>query len=230
MSHWKLTQQRLWLIFLYTHTHDKKQTAYNILSSIAAHLCKCILNIPSDVVSLHKDNVTSSVLSSTEHYQMYALDKVLFPERDPLLSVLRELVGHSDSSKPNLLVNSRREPYLEAGIGRLGFEEICLTAPGADEGIKLDASDTFAGESRFSQWSDTLRMEIIDILAAIEHALSDYVWWRVKEKHSKAAYPCDARDALYSLPETLDETYRLILLGVQKKYRSKTPGMGGVHK
>ncbi|KIJ37913.1 hypothetical protein M422DRAFT_259529 [Sphaerobolus stellatus SS14] len=154
---------------------------------------------------------------------MDALDKVLFPERDPLLSVLRELVGHSDSSKPNLLVTRRREPYLEAGIGHPGFEEICLTAPGADEGIKLNVSDTFAGESRFSQWSDTLRMEIIDILA-------DYVWWRVKEKHSKAAYPCDARDALYSLPETLDETYRLILLGVQKKYRSKTPGMGGVHK
>ncbi|KIJ28059.1 hypothetical protein M422DRAFT_270694 [Sphaerobolus stellatus SS14] len=217
--------------FFFSYTDDKKQTVYNMLSSIAAQLCKRIQNIPSEVVSLYKENITrppSSVLLSIikcisrlfrkTYIVLDALDEVSFPERDPILDVLRELVWRSGLSNPNLLLTSRREPYLEAGIGHLGFEEICLTTPRVDEDIKLYVSETVAREARFSKWSDTLKMEIIEILITKADGMFRWVECQI-ETLKGCLRPCDARDALYSLPETLDETYKRILLGVQKKYR-----------
>ncbi|KIJ33792.1 hypothetical protein M422DRAFT_264255 [Sphaerobolus stellatus SS14] len=219
--------------FYFSYAETTKCRTYDMLSSVAAQLFKRIpkSDIPSKVISLYNNNISRPPVSVlleliscvSERLQgsyivLDALDEVDTEERDSLISSLQVVLTNSKLWKINILLTSRREPYLVEGFSDLDLQEIFLEKSVVDEDIKLYVSELVETEPSFAKWNPELKTEIVTILTRKSDGMFRWVECQI-ESLKKCLRPYDARIALSSLPATLDETYRRILLAVPEEYR-----------
>ena len=165
--------------FFLSYTDKHKQNTFNLLSSIAAQIFRRISQIPEEVISLYKDNMSRPPLSvlleiisslaqcfQQTYIVLDALDEIEADERNSLLGALRIIISNSRSSCINLLMTSRREPYLVDGFSRVSLREISLEASIVDEDIKLYVSKIVETEPKLSRWSEDLQAQIVQKLTS----------------------------------------------------------------
>ncbi|KIJ23524.1 hypothetical protein M422DRAFT_195819 [Sphaerobolus stellatus SS14] len=143
-----------------------------------------------------------------------ALDEIKPDDRDLLMRTLGEIC----LLNVNLLVTSRRESYIVDGFNGLFLEEIGLQSSKIDADIKLYVSESVKKEPRFSTWSSELREEVEQTLAKKAKGMFRWVECQM-EVLKKSRRPYDVKQALSSLPKTLDETYKRILLAIPEEDR-----------
>ncbi|KIJ55984.1 hypothetical protein M422DRAFT_239162 [Sphaerobolus stellatus SS14] len=217
--------------FFFAYTDKTKQNTFNMLSSIAAQLAERISNIPSRVVTLYNNNKSRPPISVVLEvitrlarcfHQTYiildALDEITAEERPSLMKALNEIIANARLSNINLLMTSRREPYLVDGFHNILLEEISLTTSNVNEDIKLYVTEIVDKEPKLSKWSVELRAQIVQTLS--DKAMGMFRWVECQVNTlRKCRRPYDVKKALVSLPQTLDETYRRILLAVEEENR-----------
>ncbi|KIJ42493.1 hypothetical protein M422DRAFT_171018 [Sphaerobolus stellatus SS14] len=147
-----------------------------------------------------------------------AFGEIAADERTSLLKALNEIITNARLSNINLLMTSRREPYLVDGLHNLLLEEISLMTSNADEDIKLYVTEIVDKEPKLSRWSVELRAEIVQTLSNKAMGMFHWVECQV-DVLKKCRRPYDVKKALGSLPQTLDETYKRILLAVEEEDR-----------
>ncbi|KIJ39782.1 hypothetical protein M422DRAFT_257378 [Sphaerobolus stellatus SS14] len=218
--------------FFFSYTDKAKQNTFNMLSSIAAQLCQRITKVPPRVVTLHDNNKLArpplSVVSEIITYlawcfhQTYivldALDEIEVDERNSLLKALQEIIANTRRCNINVLMTSRREIYLADGFQSLSLEEISLTSSKVDEDISRYVTEIVEEEPKLSRWSAELRTEIVHTLRDKAKGMFRWVDCQIESlKKCRRAY--DIKQTLGSLPKTLDETYKRILLAVEEDDR-----------
>ncbi|KIJ47090.1 hypothetical protein M422DRAFT_164569, partial [Sphaerobolus stellatus SS14] len=147
-----------------------------------------------------------------------ALDEIAADERTSLLKALNEIITNARLSNINLLMTSRREPYLVDGFHNLLLEEISWTTSNVDEDINLYVTEIVDKEPKLSRWSVELRVEIVQTLSNKAKGMFRWIECQV-DVLKKCRRPYDVKKALGSLPQTLDETYKRILLAVEEEDR-----------
>ncbi|KIJ22455.1 hypothetical protein M422DRAFT_277104 [Sphaerobolus stellatus SS14] len=207
--------------FFFSYTDKAKQNTFNMLSSIALQLAERISNIPSRVITLYNSDKSRPPMSvglevitplARCFHQTYilldALDEIAADEGTFLLKALNEIIVYARLSNINLLMTSQREPYLVDGFHNLLLEEISLITSEVDEDIKLYVTEIVDKEPKLSRWSVELRAQIV------------FLWVECQvDVLKKCRRLYDVKKALVSLLQTLDETYKRILLSVEEEDR-----------
>ncbi|KIJ54825.1 hypothetical protein M422DRAFT_240909 [Sphaerobolus stellatus SS14] len=220
--------------FFLSYTDRGKQTTFNLLSEIALQLLSRTSIIPQRISSLYELNRSRPPISvlldligclsqcfSQTFIIIDALDEIAVEERELLLHALKQIISTSTECKINFIATSRQETYLVDGFQALSLEQICLTTSLVDEDIKLYVTEIVQNEKKFSRWNDDLRTEIMQTLTDKANGMFRWVECQV-ESLRMCRRPYDVKEALRTLPKTLDETYRRILLAVQEKDRLYT--------
>ncbi|KIJ22675.1 hypothetical protein M422DRAFT_276864 [Sphaerobolus stellatus SS14] len=113
-----------------------------------------------------------------------------------------------------MLMTSRRETYLMDGFQSLSLDEIILTTSKADEDIARYVTEIVEEEPKLSRWSVELRIEI-------EHTLRDNAqgMYQMPDRKPEKMSEHMTSKKRWSLPKTLDDTYKRILLAVEEEDR-----------
>ncbi|KIJ38233.1 hypothetical protein M422DRAFT_259141 [Sphaerobolus stellatus SS14] len=223
---------RTGLAYFFSYTDKAKQNAFNMLSCVAAQLCQRITKIPPRVVTPYDNNKLarpplSAVLEIITHlawcfHQTYivldALDEIEAEERASLLKALCEIIANTRRCNINVLMTSRRETYLVDGFHSLSLDEISLTSSKVDEDIARYVTEIVEEEPKLSRWSVELKTEMVQTLREKANGMFRWVECQIESlKNCRRAY--DVKKMLGSLPKTLDDTYKRILLAVKEDDR-----------
>ncbi|KIJ38247.1 hypothetical protein M422DRAFT_259157 [Sphaerobolus stellatus SS14] len=115
-------------------------------------------------------------------------------------------------------MTSRQETYPADGFQSLSLEEISLRS-NIDEDITHYVTEIVEEEPKLLRWSVELRTEIACTLKYKAKETFRWVESRI-ESLKKCRRAFDVKETFGSLPKTLDETYKRILLAVEEEDRT----------
>ncbi|GJJ11776.1 hypothetical protein Clacol_006014 [Clathrus columnatus] len=210
--------------FMISFRESQKQTVLIILKSIVAQLCQRLERIPKAIEDVYKANLAGpsrtclfEILHALDKifnktYLVFdALDEILHTERPALMDILRKLI--TEFHNINLIVSSRRESFIVEGLPLSRLQEVCLTTSVVDADIELYISDLMKEDSRFKKLSSIIKTRIWEALTTGAHGM--FRWVECQIDRLRGCRNANAIDiALASLPPTLDDTYRRILLRI----------------
>jgi hypothetical protein len=128
--------------------------------------------------------------------------------RNNLISLLEVLVTNPRFGKIQLLSTSREYSDIERNMSRFS-QPLSMSNPSIEADIKVYVAAKIKAEAKFLRWPSNLRTNVEETLSTgakgmFRWAVCQLDILRRLNHHSKI------RDALKSLPETLDETYERI--------------------
>ncbi|KIX09177.1 uncharacterized protein Z518_00256 [Rhinocladiella mackenziei CBS 650.93] len=134
-------------------------------------------------------------------------------DREELLSFLVELM----SSKPrdiHILATSRREKDIEEELTPVVDHNLNIQSALVDSDIRLYIRDRMETDKKLKKWPPSVQDEITTAL--MEKAGGMFRWAYCQLESIRQCVKLSAlREALSSLPETLDDTYRRVLQGLK---------------
>ncbi|KAH9975095.1 hypothetical protein BGW80DRAFT_1251273 [Lactifluus volemus] len=133
--------------------------------------------------------------------------------RDHVLKLVNELVSLRLTTL-RLCVTSRLESDIIPTLEPLASHVVCLhDQAGQKEAISDYVKFVVASDKRMKKW----RVEDIELVidTLVRKADGMFRWVACQLEMLRKCFPASLRDALHKLPETLDETYGRILLGIE---------------
>ncbi|KAI9882889.1 MAG: hypothetical protein M1823_005361 [Watsoniomyces obsoletus] len=135
-----------------------------------------------------------------------------------LLSFITELYSCKIDSL-HLLVTSRKEKEITDALDPLEPVELSLQSHLLDPDIRLHVRRTVASDPKCKKWPCEVREEVEVTLVEKANGMFRWVQCQLQELR-KCISNSKVRTALHRLPQTLDETYDRILLGIDDEYKA----------
>ncbi|KAL8699652.1 MAG: hypothetical protein Q9201_005881 [Fulgogasparrea decipioides] len=217
--------------FYFDFNDERKQTIDGLLSSILTQLSWQKESLPDGVRKLHDRSSNGSsrptrtalfetLFTVAENFQdvyivVDALDEC--QDRSGVASLFIQIVGRR-SDNIHVLATSRRAHDLESAFQDHHCRSISLQNSLIDEDIALHIRSRLSRERRLQAWPTFVKDEIEKALSRGAHGMFRWVDCQLNAL-CKCLTLAGLRNALSSLPKTLDETYNRILLGIDEDYR-----------
>ncbi|KIV93472.1 hypothetical protein PV10_04684 [Exophiala mesophila] len=173
---------------------------------------KCTSGQPSD-------DAIQSLLQSTmermgsKYIVLDALDECT--DREDLLTFLCDLVN-SKLTGLRVMATSRREKDIEDHLRPISNYNIDIQRAVVDEDIEVYVRDRLATDPKLTIWPEVVKAEIITVM--MEKANGMFRWVYCQLESIRQCIKLRAlREALSTLPKTLDETYDRILQDLESR-------------
>ncbi|EIM87391.1 uncharacterized protein STEHIDRAFT_139093 [Stereum hirsutum FP-91666 SS1] len=209
-----------------------KQTCESLILSLIRRLLDHCPDIPDTLRSLHQQclgqrgfsliGLKSTLQDMLESFEISylvidALDECATDQWSNVFQFLTDLCEWSLCSNTHVLLTSRPEHDIKQRLDRLipSASRIQLgTELGPSDDIRRYISSAIHKEhSNFRRWPPNELAEIEDTLVRGAHGMFRWVYCQLEELR-KCVGPASLRQALHTLPETLDETYERILKSI----------------
>ncbi|KAI9786673.1 MAG: hypothetical protein M1839_006224 [Geoglossum umbratile] len=218
--------------FYFDFSDKAKQNTFGCLKSIAYQLCEQSEELHEDIVALYDDysrsptGLTTEVLvdisalllssSSKSYLVIDALDECSEQERDSFLTSLQEIKSAA-SGNYNIFITSRPEADIQRKMDELHPVEVVIKQGLVDEDIRAHVRACLVKDVKLSRWPEAVKTEIEDRLT---NGANGMFRWAVCQLVAlrKCFKVTKVKEALNSLPETLDETYERIFRDVPPGY------------
>ncbi|KAH0533900.1 hypothetical protein FGG08_007482, partial [Glutinoglossum americanum] len=233
------SKPRLAVAYFYFDFNDtEKQNAANCVSSLIAQLCSQVVDLPEKLKELYKrcndgkqeaaiHDLKSALALFAETKELDdifivtdALDECPKNKekefREELLELITEVKDWS-TSNIHLLVTSRLEPDIEEALTPLlTARAISIQGSQVESDIKLHISSQLKTDPKLKQWPSEVKTEIEEALTAGANGMFRWVFCQL-DVLRRCKKRDTLRNALRSLPKTLDETYERILINIDKE-------------
>jgi ankyrin repeat protein len=204
--------------YYFDFSDPKKRTVSSMLRSIIAQLSD---PLPSCVEDLYKEcngrepSIAALVraLEGLPHTYIFidALDECI--EREEFFKIFKSL------QKFSVFVTSRKEPDINRHLGV--FPNVKLEDKSLNDDIRVHVRAALASHHRLSKWSDVIQSEIEEALTG--QAAGMFRWAVCQlDMLRKCLRAANVRQALKTLPKTLDETYDRIFQNLEYPEEAKT--------
>lgn len=165
--------------YYFTFTDERKQTAESFLRSVISQLCSQMSTLPDEVLALYQQGgkqqqqpeigtLIKTFLSVTKHFQhVYLLIDALdeSTELEATINLIYQIVAPDETpGKSSLLITSRREPDIIAGLTGIVTSEVCIRDGQIKEDIKLHIQSRLQSDSKLKGQSDSMKREIENAL------------------------------------------------------------------
>ena len=195
--------------------------------------------LPMDVIKIELQSILK--LSGQTFFVIDALDECPIGDEDrsrtKVLALLTELSGWA---LPNLhvLVTSRKEPDIDKALASLvNLSSMSIQTNQVQPDIQKYIKSQLGNDLELKEWSSSIKKEVEKTLLEQAQGMYDsliahhnlninsdvnirfrWVFCQI-DSLKKCIRPKDVRDALKSLPKTLDDFYARTLLGIDESYR-----------
>lgn len=222
--------------FYCSFTEIEKQNSYNLISSLFVQLVGIHPSIPNTLSRLHDQHQNGKLpmdvikielqsilkLSGQTFFVIDALDECPIGDEDrsrtKVLALLTELSGWA---LPNLhvLVTSRKEPDIDKALASLvNLSSMSIQTNQVQPDIQKYIKSQLGNDLELKEWSSSIKKEVEKTLLEQAQGMFRWVFCQI-DSLKKCIRPKDVRDALKSLPKTLDDFYARTLLGIDESYR-----------
>ncbi|KAI9726230.1 MAG: hypothetical protein M1834_009085 [Cirrosporium novae-zelandiae] len=224
--------------FYFDFSDSEKQNAVNFVSSLVSQLCSQAFEMPElleqlyercngsrrpDIVDLKEVLNEFATLTSLDDIYIVvdALDECPKGEsREELLELIEDLNAWSPS-KIHLLVTSRPELDIKSKLISLSrCKIISIQGSQTVSDIKLYIDNRLAHEQKLKRLPNDIKVEVKEVLTAGANGMFRWVFCQL-DALKKCSSPKAVRQALGSLPRTLDESYARILVDIDDEDRDK---------
>ncbi|MCJ1387629.1 hypothetical protein MMC18_000472 [Xylographa bjoerkii] len=225
------SDQALAIGFFYFDFNDvEKQKPENLIRSLITQLSLHSRNNPAHLETLYSkcqdgkqrpsvDSLMSTLKQMLGDFReifviIDALDEC--KRWEELTDIVESIVGWK-IEKLHLLVTSRRERELMDAFDPLVSHQIAIEDETVDVDIQTYVRHKLANDTKLGKWPAELKMEIESTLTNGAHGMFRWVVCQIDELR-KCLKPAVLRNALKSLPRTLDDTYARILCNIDEQY------------
>ncbi|KAF2677735.1 hypothetical protein K458DRAFT_279402, partial [Lentithecium fluviatile CBS 122367] len=213
----------------FTHGQsERRDEALPFLKWIVSQLCRRSDHIPSHLVALHQQNNTPSCAALMEALEEHlARLDVLYilvdgvdesSPRNNLLDIIRDLATQPEYDKIQLLVTSRRYGDIEGVLRPLSEPTLPMSNSVVDKDIRTYIDTSMKGNKHFSHWPEALLSEILESLVRGAQGMFRWAVCQIDRLQRKSYQ--QAREAIKYLPETIEDTYEIILLEIPQDARN----------
>jgi hypothetical protein len=172
------------IYFFFTFSDAGKQTARQMLATIAAQMLEQLPGIPKSIDRLYRNNsnavlstdgILEVVLDSLCHFKrtylvLDALDEVTSTDRGSLLEYMKKFF-QDDFRKMNVLFSSRKEWYLQEILDKMPIAQCPIQNASVDADIKLYVKARLLEDPKLQRWSLDIKNEIEDALTQGAHGM-----------------------------------------------------------
>ncbi|SMR63968.1 unnamed protein product [Zymoseptoria tritici ST99CH_3D1] len=222
-------------IFYFSFSDDHKQSYENMISSVTAQLAwkdpglsmlqqayeKLNATRPS-IKELENIVVKSIQAYDTVYLQLDALDEC--PESNDIRQHVLDGLKRLSQRAPSLgiFATSRELRDVHETMDNIGADSLLISTHAVDLDIQRYVSVTVSHDPRLGRLSPETKILIQDTIAQKADGMFRWAYCQLQElKKLKSTKPKYVKDALLSLPSTLDETYERMLTGIEERYRDE---------
>ncbi|SMQ55633.1 unnamed protein product [Zymoseptoria tritici ST99CH_3D7] len=222
-------------IFYFSFSDDQKQTFKDLILSLAVQLAWKEPGLSMLQQAYEKPGSTEPsteelkkiVLSMIQSYdrvylQLDALDEC--PESNDVRQQVLDGLERLSQQGSNLAIfaTSRELRDVHEAMDRLGAESLVVPTRAVDIDIQRYVMTTVSHDPRLGRLSPETKILIQDTIAQKADGMFRWAYCQLQElKKLKSTKPKYVKDALLSLPSTLDETYERMLTGIEERYRDE---------
>ncbi|SMY29321.1 unnamed protein product [Zymoseptoria tritici ST99CH_1A5] len=222
-------------IFYFSFSDDQKQTFKDLILSLAVQLAWKEPGLSMLQQAYEKPGSTEPsteelkkiVLSMIQSYdrvylQLDALDEC--PESNDVRQQVLDGLERLSQQGSNLAIfaTSRELRDVHEAMDRLGAESLVVPTRAVDIDIQRYVMTTVSHDPRLGRLSPETKILIQDTIAQKADGMFRWAHCQLQElKKLKSTKPKYVKDALLSLPSTLDETYERMLTGIEERYREE---------
>ncbi|KAK0646802.1 hypothetical protein B0T16DRAFT_414277 [Cercophora newfieldiana] len=210
------------IVYYYCHFVRNQDEAKPLLRWLVGQLCRRSRSVPGEIMNLFKINHEPSVIQLLDaldsalrefDHVFFIIDAVdeSFPRRT-LLSVIRDLATDERFQKVRLLATSRLYIDIETMLAPIAAP-ISMENELVAEDIKVYTHKTLRSCSEFADWPENLLADVEDALVAGARGMFRWAFCQIDAL--QWLRPDEAKQAIRSLPKTLDETYERIFRAIR---------------